>query len=93
MRKHFVLKAILFYVVAVICALTITGLVNVAIYWFFAVANLTEFGDMLLFRIGLAITETSLAVYCVSQLSEDVLYDEQEEDTDPFEEKDEKVTL
>jgi hypothetical protein len=92
MRKHFVLKAILFYVVAVICTLTITGLVNVAIYWFFAVANLTEFGDMLLFRIGLAITETSLAVYCVSQLSEDVLYDEQEEDTDPFEE-DEKVTL
>ena len=92
MRKKFILKAILFYVVAVICTLTITGLVNVAIYWFFAVANLTEFGDMLLFRIGLAITETSLAVYCVSQLSEDVLYDEQEEDTDPFEE-DEKVTL
>lgn len=90
MRKKFILKAILFYVVAVICTLTITGLVNVAIYWFFAVANLTEFGDMLLFRIGLAITETSLAVYCVSQLSEDVLYDE--DDTDPFEE-DEKVTL
>ena len=90
MRKKFILKAILFYVVAVICTLTITGLVNVSIYWFFAVANLTEFGDMLLFRIGLAITETSLAVYCVSQLSEDVLYDE--DDTDPFEE-DEKVTL
>jgi len=92
MRKKFILKAILFYALAVICTLTITGLTNVAIYWFFAVANLTEFGDMLLFRIGLAITETSLAVYCVSQLSEDVLYDEQEEDTDPFEE-DEKVTL
>jgi len=81
MRKHFVLKAILFYVVAAICALTITGLTNVAIYWFFAVADLTEFGDMLLFRIGLAMMETSLAVYCVSQLSEDVLYGE---DEDPF---------
>lgn len=92
MRKKFIRKAILFYVVAVICTLTITGLMNVAIYWFFAVANLTEFGDMLLFRIGLAITETSLTVYCVSQLSEDMLYDEQEDDTDPFEE-DEKVTL
>jgi len=93
MRKKFILKAMLFYALAAICTLTITGIMNVAIYWLFAAANLTEFCDMLLSRIGLVIMETSLAVYCVSQLSEDVLYDEQEEDTNLFEEKDEKVTL
>ena len=70
----FILKSIVFYVCAAICALTITGFVNLAIYWYFAIAWLFEFGSMLLFRIGLAITETSLCVYCVSQISEDVLY-------------------
>lgn len=78
--KHFALRAIGFYTIATICALTITGLVNLMLYWFFAAAGLSEFGSMLLFKIGLAITETALAVYCVSQISEDVLYYEGEYD-------------
>lgn len=81
MRKHFVLKAITFYTLAAVCALVITGLTNAAIYWFFTAANLTEFGDMLLVKLGMALCEAGLAVYCVSQLSEDVLYGE---DEDPF---------
>lgn len=72
--KHFVVKAVAFYALAALCALMITGLTNLAIYWFFAVAGLTEFGSMPLFIIGLAITETGIAAYCVSQVSEDVLY-------------------
>lgn len=91
--KSFTVKAIGFYVLAAICALTITGLTNLAIYWFFTVAGLSEFGNMLLFKIGLAITETALVVYCVSQLSEDILYYEGEYDEEaPTESTEEKAT-
>ena len=83
MRKHFVIKAITFYVTAAVCALVITGFVNMAIYWFFMLTKLTEFGDMLMVKLGMAMTEALLATYCVSQLSEDVLYND-DEDEDPF---------
>ena len=72
--KRFAIKAILFYTLSAICALTILGLINAVIFWFFGIAGLLEFGSSPLFIAGLAITETSLAVYCVSMVSEDVLY-------------------
>lgn len=70
----FSVRAVVFYTLAALCALMITGLADLAIYWFFTVAELTEFGSMPLFIIGLAITETSIAAICISMVSEDVLY-------------------
>ncbi len=67
-------KAIIFYTLAAICALTICGIVTVAIFWMFTAAGLLELASSPLFIAGLAITETCLSVYCVSQISEDVLY-------------------
>lgn len=72
--SRFTIKAILFYLLSTICALTICGIINVAIFWLFAVAGLLELGSSPLFIAGLAITETSLSVFCVSSISEDVLY-------------------
>lgn len=86
--KQFKIKAVVFYTLAAICALTICGIVNVAVYWLFAAAGLLEFGSSPLFIAGLAITETSLAALCVSQISEDVLYYDGEYDyEEPTEEK------
>jgi len=90
--KSFTVKAILFYTLSAICALTILGLINAVIFWFFGMAELLEFGSSPMFIAGLAITETSLAVYCVSSISEDVLYytgeyDENESLTETTEEK------
>jgi len=88
--KKFALKAIAFYSIATICALTITGFTNIALYWFYGVAGLAEFGSLPFTRICTAIIETCLCVYCVGQLSEAVLYDtydDDEEQTDVFEEK------
>ena len=80
--KSFTVKAIGFYVLAAICALTILGLINAVIFWFFGMAGLLEFGSSPLFIAGLTITETSMAVYCVSSVSEDILYYEGEYDED-----------
>ena len=85
--KQFKIKAIVFYALAAICALTICGIVNVAIYWLFSAAGFLEFGSSALFIAGLAITETSLAALCVSMISEDVLYYSGEYDEEPTEEK------
>lgn len=92
--KHFAIKAVLFYTLSAICALTILGLINAVIFWFFGMAGLLEFGSSPLFIAGLAITETSMAVYCVSSISEDVLYSigEYEDDEIPAETTDEKAT-
>lgn len=91
--KKFAIKAILFYTLSAICALTILGLINAVIFWFFGIAGLLEFGSSPLFIAGLAITETSLAVYCVSSISEDVLYYNGEyEDEIPAETTEEKAT-
>lgn len=92
--KKFAIKAVLFYTLSAICALTILGLINAVIFWFFGIAGLLEFGSSPLFIAGLAITETSLAVYCVSLISEDVLYytGEYEEDEIPAETTEEKAT-
>lgn len=89
--KKFTIKAVVFYTLAAICALTICGIVNVAVYWLFAAAGLLEFGSSALFIAGLAITETSLAAWCVSMISEDVLYSVGEYDEEPTTE--EKETL
>lgn len=85
--KNFALKAILFYTLAAICALTITGFTNVAIYWFLAVAGISDFGSMLLFRIALVLAEVSISIYCVSMISEDVLYSDEAEEPLTEEEK------
>lgn len=86
--KKFTIKAVVFYTLAAICALTICGIVNVAVYWLFAAAGLLEFGSSPLFIAGLAITETSMAAWCVSMVSEDVLYYGGEyDDEEPTEEK------
>ena len=89
MRKNFVLRAVIFYILAAICSLTILMIVNVAIYWLFAMAGLLDLGSSPLFIAGLAITETSIAVYSVSMISEDVLYynGEYDDTTDVFEEE------
>lgn len=80
--KRFTIKAILFYTVAAICALTICGVINVAVFWLFAAAGLLEFGSSPLFIAGLAITETAFAVWCVSMISESTLYYQGEYDED-----------
>ena len=89
--KKFTVKAILFYAISAVCALTITGLTNVAIYWFLAVAGLSDLGSMPLFIAGLALVETAVSVYCVSQISEDMLYYDgeydEEETANVFEEE------
>jgi len=92
MRNNFALKAILFYVISLICALVITGMTNAAIYWFFAVAGLSELGRMPLFIAGLAAVEVGACVYCVSSISEDVLFSMGEYDESPTETTDEKAT-
>ena len=89
MRKNFALKAVIFYILAAICSLTILMIVNVAVYWLFAMAGLLDLGSSPLFIAGLAITETSIAVYSVSMISENVLYynGEYDDTTDVFEEE------
>ena len=89
MRKNFVLKAVIFYILSAICSLTILMIVNVAVYWLFAMAGLLDLGSSPLFIAGLAITETSIAVYSVSMISEDILYynGEYDDTTDVFEEE------
>ena len=89
--KHFATKAVAFYTISTICALTICAVVNVAIFWLFSAAGLLEFGSSPLFIVGLAITETSMAAWCVSMISEDVLYYSGEYDEEPTTE--EKETL
>jgi len=71
---RFAIKSIVFYSLSAICALTILGIVNVAIFWMFTAAGLLELASSPLCIGGLAVTETCLAVYCISVLSEDVLY-------------------
>lgn len=91
--KRFAIKAVSFYTLSAICALTILGLINAVIFWFFGMAGLLEFGSSPLFIAGLAITETSVAVYCVSSISEDVLYSISEYEDDALTETtDEKAT-
>lgn len=95
--KSFKVKAIVFYSISSICALVIVGFTNVALYWFYGLAGLAEFGSLLFTRIGTAIIEGCLAVLCVSQLSEVVLYntyddDDEDEDTQPNNVFDEKWT-
>ena len=92
--KNFTVKAILFYTLSAICALTILGLINAVLFWFFGIAGIQEFGSSLLFMAGLVITETSVVVYCVSSISEDVLYSigEYEENESLTETTEEKAT-
>ncbi len=83
----FTLRAVVFYVLAALCALAIIGLTDLAIYWFFEVAGLTEFGNMPLFIVGLAVTGTSIAALCIMQVAQDVLYYRGEYDEELTDEK------
>lgn len=89
--KHFVVKAVVFYTLAALCALTIIGLTDLAIYWFFTVAGLTEFGSMPLFIVGLAVTGTSIAALCIMQVAQDVLYYSGEYDEEPTNENEKET--
>ena len=88
----FAIKAIVFYTIGTICAMTICAIVNVAIFWLFSVAGLLELGSSPLFIAGLAITEISLSVWCVSMVSESILYYSGEYDQ-PYTFEEEKETL
>ena len=81
--KKFAIKAILFYTISLVAAMLLTGLTNAALYWFLRTAGLSDLGNMLLFRLGLALVETGTCVYAVSQLSEDILYKVEETTTTP----------
>lgn len=79
-------KAITFYLMALVASLMFTGLTIAAVYWLLNVAGLWDFGDLLAFKLGLALVLTGTCVYGVSQVSEDVLYGDYEPTNDPFEE-------
>ena len=89
--KNFAIKAVGFYAVSLVVAMLLTGLTNAGIYWFLRTVGLSEFGNLLAFRIGLALTETATCVYAVSQLSEDLLYKIEEYSTEPPEIKKEET--
>jgi len=74
MKISFPVKSIVFYTLSAICALTICGIVSVATFFLFEAVGLEEVLSFPLFVGGFFVIEACLSVYCISVLSEDVLY-------------------
>lgn len=81
----FVAKAIVYYAVCVIAALAICAGINVVLYSWMNWVGLLELGKSIGFVVGLALLETGLFGCAVSMLSEEVLFDDEDEDNDDCE--------
>lgn len=79
-------KFVIYYSMALICALTISGMINIVIYWSLNKIGISPLGDMFAFKLGIALTEVGMASFAVSEIGEHVLYDEE----DPFRDLDEE---
>lgn len=76
MKNNFTVKAIVFYVVALLVCLAFTGIVNVSLYLLMARIGLSEFGNLWAFRIGLALVEVGVCVLTVQEAADDILFAE-----------------
>ena len=77
-------KAIIFYLIATVVALVTCGAFDVLFYWVLNAVGLSELGNLTAFQIGLGITQTSICIYIVSELSEEIVYGDEEDDVFNF---------
>lgn len=72
--KHFTIRAILYYLAALVVSLTVCGAFNALLCYAMTWMTLTEILNSAMFIAGMALLETASCLYIVSSLSEDVLF-------------------
>lgn len=79
--KHFTIKAILYYLAALVVSLTVCWVFNALLCYAMTWMDLTDILNSVLFIAGMALFETASCLYIVSSLSEDVLFKVEERTT------------